>query len=96
MELWDGLAKIAESYLKKGSKVYVEGKIKTDTWQDEQGNNRKKVRIRVLNMTMLDSRTDGPNTGGGNSNTNYANNSPQSMPAPAVSEGPGEDDDLPF
>ncbi|GAB2619207.1 single-stranded DNA-binding protein [Belliella aquatica] len=100
LELWDGLAKIAESYLKKGSKVYVEGKIKTDSWQDEQGNNRKKVKIRVLNMTMLDSRTDSPNTGGGNQNTNYANNSTsnnaQSMPAPAVSEGPGEDDDLPF
>lgn len=98
LELWDGLAKIAESYLKKGSKVYVEGKIKTDTWQDEQGNNRKKVRIRVLNMTMLDARTDGPNTGGGNNNyaNNNSNNSPQSMPAQSVSEGPGEDDDLPF
>lgn len=100
LELWDGLAKIAESYLKKGSKVYVEGKIKTDSWQDEQGNNRKKVRIRVLNMTMLDSRTDSPNAGGGNQNTNYANNSvsnnPQSMPTTGVIEGPGEDDDLPF
>ncbi|AFL83751.1 single stranded DNA-binding protein [Belliella baltica DSM 15883] len=97
LELWDGLAKIAESYLKKGSKVYVEGKIKTDSWQDEQGNNRKKVKIRVLNMTMLDSRTDSPNTGGGNSNyANNTSNSSQSMPSPAVSEGPGEDDDLPF
>jgi single-strand DNA-binding protein len=100
LELWDGLAKIAESYLKKGSKVYVEGKIKTDSWQDEQGNNRKKVRIRVLNMTMLDSRMDSPNTGGGNQSTNYANksasNNPQSMPTPGVSEGAGEDDDLPF
>ncbi|MCH7414123.1 single-stranded DNA-binding protein [Belliella sp. R4-6] len=100
LELWDGLAKIAESYLKKGSKIYVEGKIKTDSWQDEQGNNRKRVRIRVQNMTMLDSRADSQGQSGpsNNSNTNYASNnsSPQSMPSQAVSDGPGEDDDLPF
>lgn len=100
LELWDGLAKIAESYLKKGSKVYVEGKIKTDSWQDEQGNNRKKVKIRVLNMTMLDSRPDNQNNAEGNSNSNYANKNtstnPPSMPAPMVSEGPGDSDDLPF
>jgi len=41
-------AKIAEQYLKKGSQIYVEGKIKSDKWTDEQGQNRKKVRIRVL------------------------------------------------
>ena len=58
LEMWDGLAKIAEQYLKKGSSIYVEGKIKSDTWQDEQGNNRKKTRIRVLNMTMLGGRND--------------------------------------
>ncbi|MFD2036506.1 single-stranded DNA-binding protein [Belliella marina] len=97
LELWDGLAKIAESYLKKGSKIYVEGKIKTDSWQDEQGNNRKRVRIRVQNMTMLDSRSDNQ-SGPGNNSTNYANNnsSPQQMPSQTVSEGPADDDDLPF
>ena len=53
LEMWDGLAKIAEQYLSKGKMIYVEGKIKSDTWQDDQGNNRKKVRIRVNQMTML-------------------------------------------
>ncbi len=53
LELWDGLAKIAEQYLSKGKSIYVEGKIKSDTWQDDQGMTRKKIRIRVLNMTML-------------------------------------------
>ena len=53
LEMWDGLAKIAEQYLTKGKSIYVEGKIKSDTWQDEQGNNRKKIRIRVQNLTML-------------------------------------------
>lgn len=53
LEMWDGLAKIAEQYLNKGKTIYVEGKIKSDTWQDDQGMTRKKIRIRVLNMTML-------------------------------------------
>ncbi len=61
LEMWDGLAKIAEQYLKKGSSIYVEGKIKSDTWQDEQGNNRKRMKIRVLNMTMLGGRSEGTN-----------------------------------
>src|SRR5690606_19268992 len=52
LELWDGLARIAEQYLRKGSQIYVDGRIKSDTWQDEQGNNRKKIRIRVNNLTM--------------------------------------------
>ena len=50
LEMWDGLAKIAEQYLSKGKSIYVEGKIKSDTWQDDQGNNRKRIRIRVQNM----------------------------------------------
>jgi len=53
LELWDGLAKIAEQYLTKGKSIYVEGKIKTDSWKDDQGNNKYRTRIRVQNMTML-------------------------------------------
>lgn len=53
LELWDGLAKIAEKYLKKGMQIYVEGKIKSDKWVDDQGQNRKKTKIRVINLTML-------------------------------------------
>lgn len=95
LELWDGLAKVAEQYLKKGSQIYVEGRIKTDTWQDEQGNNRKKVRIRVNTMTMLGGRTS---EGQGGSNTNYMS---QSSPSSSAASIPGssmdqEEDDLPF
>ena len=53
LEMWDGLAKIAEQYLSKGKSIYVEGRLKSDTWQDDQGNNRKRIRVRVQNMTML-------------------------------------------
>ena len=45
--------KIAEQYLTKGKSIYVEGKIKTDSWKDNEGNNKYRTRIRVQNMTML-------------------------------------------
>ena len=53
LELWDGLAKLAESYLKKGSQIYVEGKIKTDKWETDTGEKRSAVKIRVTSLTML-------------------------------------------
>ncbi len=64
IELWEGLAKVAEQYLKKGQSVYIEGKIRTENWQDSDGNNRTTTRIRGLNMTMLGGKPDesGPPT----------------------------------
>lgn len=93
LELWGAQAKIAEQYLKKGSQLFVEGKIKSDTWQDEQGNNRKRTKIRVLSFTMLGGKPDG----GSNSpsNNNYESNASKPQ-ASAVSEGQGDEDDLPF
>lgn len=100
LEMWDGLAKIAEQYLSKGKSIYVEGKIKTDSWQDEQGVKKYRTRIRVQNMTMLGSPS------GGGSNSGYdepsQENASMSTPPPAqqhtpapVPESPGIDD-LPF
>ena len=97
LELWDGQARIAEQYLKKGSQIYVEGKIKSDTWQDEQGNNRKKIRIRVLSFTMLGSRNSGDSGGMNDSGSNYKQ--AEGKPAMASSSSPSMDeemDDLPF
>ncbi len=53
VEIWDGLAKVVEQYVKKGDMIYIEGKIKTDKWEDKEGNPRKTVKIRAINMTML-------------------------------------------
>ncbi|PHS28004.1 MAG: single-stranded DNA-binding protein [Robiginitomaculum sp.] len=62
------LAKVAENYLKKGSKVYVEGQIATRKWQDRDGNDKYTTEI-VLNrfrgeLQMLDSRSDSGGGGG--------------------------------
>lgn len=54
--LWRGLAEIAEKYLKKGSSVYIEGKIRSRKWEDKEGNNRYRTEILANNMTMLGSR----------------------------------------
>lgn len=68
LEMWDGLAKIAEKYLKKGSLVYVEGKLKTEEWEKD-GIKRYTTRIRVTTMNMMDRAS-------GNSNENTAPSTP--------------------
>ncbi|MCR9014244.1 single-stranded DNA-binding protein [Aquiflexum gelatinilyticum] len=93
LELWDGQARIAEQYLKKGMQLFVEGKIKSDTWQDDQGQNRKRTKIRVLSFTMLGGKPEG--SGAPSSPPSYTSNSASNQPS-AVSEPPMEDDDLPF
>ena len=54
------LAEIAAEYLRKGSKVYVEGKLRTRKWQDKEGQDRYTTEIRGSEMQMLDSRGGGP------------------------------------
>ncbi len=66
----EGLVRVAEQYLKKGSKVYVEGKLQTRKWQDQSGQDRYSTEV-VLNgfdgtLTMLDGRSEGGGGGGGN------------------------------
>ena len=67
LEMWDGLAKVAEQYLKKGSLVYIEGKLKTEEWEKD-GIKRYTTRIRVTNMNMLDRAS-------GNNSTNTSSSS---------------------
>ncbi len=55
------LAEIAGEYLKKGSKVYIEGKLQTRKWQDQSGNDRYTTEIVANEMQMLDSRSQGTN-----------------------------------
>jgi len=59
------LGEIAGEYLKKGSKVYIEGSLRTRKWQDKQGNDRYTTEIIANEMQMLDSRGGGMGGGGG-------------------------------
>ncbi|MFN4084870.1 MAG: single-stranded DNA-binding protein [Spirosomataceae bacterium] len=87
IELWDGLAGIAEQYLKKGDPVYIEGRIRTEKWTDANGQEKTGVRIRATSMQMLGAR----GTGGGGMNAGPG--APMSAPAMPSSEPM---DDLPF
>jgi single-strand DNA-binding protein len=63
----DGLVKVVENYLRKGSKVYVEGQLQTRKWQDRDGNDRYTTEVVVGmrgQLTMLDGRREGGGGGG--------------------------------
>ena len=85
--LWRGLADIAERFLRKGNQVYIEGKIKSRTWDDKDGNKRYITEILGDNLTMLGSKRDSDDS--------------TSAPAPIENTAPDtkagdETDDLPF
>lgn len=64
--VWGATAEKCDKYLSKGRQVYVEGRIKTDKWQDDDGNDRYSTGIVATNVTFL----SGGGTGGGGTNTN--------------------------
>ncbi len=85
--LWRRQAEIAKEYLKKGSQVYIEGRIETRSYEDKDGVKRYITEISGQRMQFLGSRSD---SGG-------SRNNGQSEPPPAPPAGAGaDDDDLPF
>ncbi|HXL55432.1 MAG TPA: single-stranded DNA-binding protein [Chitinophagaceae bacterium] len=57
--LWRGLAELAQKYLHKGSLIYVEGRLRTRSWEDREGNKKFATEIVGDNLIMLDKRNDG-------------------------------------
>ena len=91
------LGEIAGEYLKKGSKVYVEGKLQTRKWQGQDGQDRYTTEIVASEMQMLDGRGGGGQFGGGQGAA-PAESGQDAMPASEPSGGPADDfdDDIPF
>lgn len=58
--VWRGLAEIADKYLKKGSQVFISGRIQTDDWEDQNGQKRYKTRVVADEMILLDPRNPNP------------------------------------
>jgi single-strand DNA-binding protein len=91
--MFNRLAEIAGEYLKKGSKVYIEGSLRTRKWQDKNGVERYTTEIVANEMQML----DGKGSGGGDNQApqgqfQHPNNAPQN----ATNALPDFDDDIPF
>lgn len=82
---WDRLAEICGEYLAKGSKVYIEGKLKTRKWKDQQGNERYTTEIVAREMKMLSPRANSGSSGG----DGYGQGGGYSQP-------PSTGDDVPF
>ncbi|MCH8955371.1 single-stranded DNA-binding protein [candidate division KSB1 bacterium] len=87
--LWRKLAEIAGEYLKKGSKIYLEGRLQTRSWEDKDGVKRYTTEVVADNMTMLDAKSEG---GGSGSDVSSA---PPASEAPPAADS-GAEDDLPF
>lgn len=91
------LAEIVGEYLHKGSKVYVEGSLRTRKWQDKNGQDRYTTEIIASEMQMLDNRNGGSggNQGDYNRSQQPASNSNNKQPEP-TSFADDMDDDIPF
>jgi single-strand DNA-binding protein len=83
--VWRKLAEICAEYLKKGSKVYVEGSLSTSTWEDENKKKHYKTEVVMNDMIMLDSKGAGDSSG---SSAAVSNTAAETTSA--------KDDDLPF
>jgi single-strand DNA-binding protein len=102
---FDRLAEIAAEYLKKGSKVYIEGRLRTRKWQDKDGKDRYSTEIIADQMQMLDSRGAGAAAGGsddgeglraGSAAGSARSSKPAKAAAGALADAGEFDDDIPF
>lgn len=93
----EGLTRVAEQYLKKGSKVYLEGQLETRKWQDKEGNDRYSTEVVLRNfnssMVMLDGRSG---SGGGERSFERNNNGMSEQGASSGGRSYEMDDDIPF
>lgn len=92
--VWRGLAEVVEKYLKKGMKVYVEGKLRKKSWQDKEGNTRYNTEIIADQLTILSPRNEGIDTP--NKTKTYSSDGTPTPPSPMNNLAPEDDDILPF
>lgn len=91
IEVWGELAKIAEQYLRKGKQVFVEGSIRTETWEDN-GVKKYSTKIRATNFTMLGSAQGGEGAPS-SSPASYSSKDKEAVPQGIAAS---DTDDLPF
>jgi single-strand DNA-binding protein len=102
----ENLGRVAKNYLRKGSKVYVEGQLQTRKWQDQSGNDRYSTEIVLQKfrgeLVLLDARGEGGGSGGGYDDGGFGGSGQggggsrqQSRPQPAAFDT-DLDDDVPF
>jgi single-strand DNA-binding protein len=76
--LWRGLAELAQKYLHKGSLVYIEGRLRTRSWEDKEGNRKFATEVVGDNLIMLDKRSDSAGSGA----AGHADSGPEGFTGP--------------
>jgi len=95
--IWGKTAKLIKDYLHKGSKVYLEGKIKTRKWTNKDGNDQYTTEVVANKVLFLDPKPQGQGQGQGNNNGgNYNNNGGYGNNSNHGGNPPVSDDDIPF
>jgi single-strand DNA-binding protein len=96
----ENLAKVAEQYVKKGSKLYLEGQLQTRKYTDKNGQERTTTEIVLQRyrgeMTLLDGRGGGASGGDDGGSVSYGGGRSSGGPAAVTSRGGDIDDDIPF
>jgi|TARA_B110000438_G_scaffold9829_1_gene9990 single-strand DNA-binding protein len=90
--MFNRLAEIATEYLRKGSQVYIEGKIQTRKWEDKEGKDRWTTEVVANEMQMLGSRSSGSNSAPSSMEGSPSSN----VSAPKPQSSDDFDDDIPF
>ena len=90
--IWSrGLVTVAEKYIKKGTLLYVEGRLATRSWDDQSGAKKYTTEIMVESFKMLDGKSESSNSG-----ESYESKPESAQTAPAQSNSSDDADDLPF
>ena len=96
----DGLVGIVEKYVKKGSKIYVEGELQTRKWQDQEGKDRYTTEVVVqgynCNLTLLDSRNNSNNTIENQTDVSQNVSDSDNSLSSTKTDSSDDDDDIPF
>jgi len=90
--LWRGLADVTERFVRKGSQIFIEGKIRSRSWEDQSGQKRYTTEIVADNMQLLGRRSDNP----ANASARPARNDQSTFDNGDADFSPEEVDDLPF
>lgn len=102
VEAWGRQAEVANEYLSKGRPVFIEGALKFDSWETEDGSKRNKLSVRAFRLQLIGGRRDESEMGGGYAEAQPAAASEQTAsyqdaPAPEASDASSETtDDIPF
>ena len=102
VELWGRLAEIAGEYAKKGRPLYIEGRLRMDTWEDKaSGQKRSRMKVVGENLQLLGGRSEGTGrpapSGGGSEHESHEAPPPRRIAPPSRPAPSGEpDDDIPF